>query len=198
MEKLFNTNCLVHDKAIKILIKSLKNVKIKKIIDAGSGKVSASIMLKYFPYAQVDAIIYPGDNRKKNPIECAIGSNRLEVIEADICTTCFRKKYDLCLVLLTLGEAHNFGNHFSDLFHQIMDIRAKYFIVYDILEDPAVHYRYMEQYFKEKGFKLIKKKKFRNPKPEHYPKVKYDKYKLEFDSKHFVGYLLEKIGNKEK
>ena len=170
----------------------LKNVGIKKIIDAGSGKLSASLLLKYFPEANVDAIIYPGDNRKKNPLETAIGSNRLEVIETDICKTCFRKKYDLCLALQTLGEAHKFGNHFSDLFHQIMDIKSKYFIIYDILEDPAVHYRYMEQYFKEKGFKIIKKKKFRNPKPEHYPKVKYDKYKLEFDSKHYVAYLLKR------
>mgnify|MGYP003305442572 CR=1 FL=1 len=27
-----------------------------------------------------------------NPLENAIGSNRLDVIEADICTSCFRKK----------------------------------------------------------------------------------------------------------
>ena len=144
MENLFDTSKLIHDKAIKNLIKPLKNVEIKKIIDAGSGKTSASIMLKYFPLAKLDAIVYPGDNRKKNPIENAIGSKRLEVVEADICSTCFRKKYDLCLAHLSLGEAHNFGNHFSDLFHQLMDIRSKYFIIYDILEDPAVHYRYME------------------------------------------------------
>lgn len=193
MEKLFDTSKSIHDKAVKSLIKPLKNVEIKKIIDAGSGKTSASIMLKYFPTAQVDAVVYPGDNRKKNPLENAIGSKRLDVIEADICTACFRKKYDLCLALLTLGEAHNFGNHFSDLFHQIMDIRAKYFIIYDILEDPCVHFRYLEQYLKEKGFKILKKKKFRNPNPEHYPKVKYDKYKLEFDSKHYVGYLVSRI-----
>lgn len=193
MEKLFNTSGTIHDKAIKSMIKPLKCVDIKRIIDSGSGKTSASIMLKYFPEAQVDAIIYPGDNRKRNPIETEIGSKRLEIVEADICSACFRKKYDLCLVHLVLGEAHNFGNHFSDLFHQIMDIRAKYFIIYDILEDPSVHYRYMEQYFKEKGFKIIRKKKFKNPNPEHYPKVKYDKYKLEFDSKHYIAYLVEKI-----
>ena len=45
---------------------------------------------------------------------------------------------------------------------------------------------------KEKGFKVLKKKKFKNPNPEHYPKVKFDKYKLEFDSKHYLGYLIEK------
>ena len=196
MEKLFNTNGSIHDKVVKSMIKPLKNVEIKKIIDAGSGKTSASVMLKYFPTAQVDAIIYPGDNRKKNPLESTIGSKRLDIIEVDICSTCFRKKYDLCLVHLTLGEAHNFGNHFSDLFHQIMDIKAKYFIIYDILEDPNVHYRYMEQYFKEKGFKILKKKKFKNPKPEHYPKAKHDKYKLEFDSKHYVGYLISRSEDK--
>ena len=193
MEKLFDTSKSIHDKAIKYMIKPLKNVEIKKIIDAGSGKTSASVMLKYFPNAQVDAIVYPGDNRKKNPLENAIGSKRLEIVEADICKTCFRKKYDLCLAHLTLGEAHHFGNHFSDLFHQIMDIKAKYFLIMDILEDPNVHYRYMNQYFKEMGFKVLKKKKFRNPNPEHYPKVKYDKYKLEFDSKHYLAYLVEKL-----
>ena len=196
MEKLYNTSKTVHDKIVKTMIKPLKNVEIKKIIDAGSGKTSASILLKYFQTAQVDAVVYPGDNRKKNPLETAIGSNRLEVVEADICKTCFRKKYDLCLAHLTLGEAHNFGNHFSDLFHQLMDIKSKYFLIIDIFEDPAVHFRYMEQYFKEKGFKILKKKKFKNPNPEHYPKVKYDKYKLEFDSKHYLAYLVERSENK--
>ena len=193
MEKLFDTSKSIHDKAIKTLIKPLKNVEIKKVLDAGSGKTSASILLKYFQTAQVDAVVYPGDNRKKNPLENAIGSKRLDIIEADICTACIRRKYDLCLAHMILGEAHNFGNHFSDLFHQLMDIRAKYFIIYDILEDPSVHFRYMEQYFKEKGFKILRKKKFKNPNPEHYPKVKYDKYKLEFDSKHYLGYLVERI-----
>lgn len=193
MEKLFDTSKSIHDKIIKTMVKPLKDVDIKKIIDAGSGKTSASVLLKYFQTAQVDAIVYPGDNRKKNPLENAIGSNRLEIVEADMCKTCFRKKYDLCLAHLTLGEAHNFGNHFSDLFHQIIDIKSKYFLIVDIFEDPAVHFRYMEQYFKEKGFKVLKKKKFRNPNPEHYPKVKYDKYKLEFDSKHYIAYLVERI-----
>ncbi len=175
------------------MTKKLNREEVKKVIDAGSGKTSASLCLKYFQSAEVDAIVYPGDNRKKNPLENAIGSNRLEIIEADICKTCFRRKYDFCMVHLTLGEAHNFGNHFSDLFHQIMDIRAKYFLITDIFDDPAVHYRYVEQYLKEKGFKILKKKKFKNPNPEKYPKTKYDKYKLEFISKHFVSYLIERI-----
>lgn len=193
MEKLFNTSGSIHDKVINVLTKKLNRPAITKVIDAGSGKMSASLLLKYFPNAQVDAIIYPGDKRKKNPLENAIGSNRLDIIEADICKNCFRKNYDLCLVHLTLGEATNFGNSFENLFHQIMDIRAKYFIICDIYEDPSVHFRYMEQWFKEKGFKIIKRKKFKNPHPEHYPKVKYDKYKLEFDSKHYMGYLIERL-----
>ena len=97
------------------------------------------------------------------------------------------------MAMLTLGEAHNFGNHFSDLFHQVMSIKSNYYIVIDIFEDPCVHFRYMEQWWKEKGYKIIKKKKFRNPKPEKYPKVKYDKYKLGFMSKHYMAYLVEKI-----
>lgn len=193
VEKLFDTSKSIHDKIIKTMIKKLKNVEIKKIIDAGSGKTSASLMLKYFSTAKVDAVIFPGDNRKKNPMSNAIGSKRLEIVETDLCSTCIRKKYDLCLTYLTLGEAHKFGNHFSDLFHQIMDIHSKYFIIVDILEDPAVHFRYIEQYLKEKGFRILTKKKFRNPNPERYPKVKFDKYKLEFVSKHYLAYLIEKI-----
>lgn len=192
MEKLFDTSKSIHDKIAKTMIKKLKKEEFKRVIDAGSGKTSASIVLKYFPNACVDAIVYPGDNRKKNPLENNIGSNRLEIFEADICKTCFRKKYDFCMIHLTLGEATNFGNSFENLFHQLMDIKSKYFLITDIFEDPCVHFRYIEQYLKEKGFKILKKKKFRNPKPEKYPKVKYDKYKLEFVSKHYLSYLVEK------
>ena len=193
MEKLVDTSKSVHDKIIKTMIKRINPTELKKVIDAGSGKTSASILLKYCVNAHVDAIIFPGDNRKKNPLENAIGSDRLKIVEADMCKTCFRKKYDLCLAHLTLGEAHNFGYHFSDLFHQVMDIKSKYYLIVDILEDPAVHFRYLEQFLKEKDYKILKKKKFKNPNPEHYPKVKYDKYKLEFDSKHYLAYLIERI-----
>ena len=193
MEKFVNTAHSVHDKAFKILTRKLKNENIKKVVDAGSGVTSASILLKYFKDATVDAIIYPGDNRKKNPLENDIGSNRINVVELDLTKSCLRKKYDFCLALLTLGEALNFGNSFENLFHRIMDIKARYFVLYDIWEDPCVHFRYIEQYLKEKGFKIILKKKFRNPHPEHYPKVKYDKYKLEFDSKHYMGYLIKNL-----
>lgn len=193
MENLFNTSKLIDEKVVKTLIKPLKNAEIKHIIDAGSGKVSASMMLKLFPTANVDAIIFPGDNRKINPLSSAVGSKRIEIIEADICSTIIRKNYDLCLIHKTLGEATNFGNSFENLFHRLMDLNAKYFVIVDIWEDPCVHYRYIEQYLKEKGFKILKKKKFKNPNPEHYPKVKFDKYKLEFDSKHYMGYLIEKL-----
>ena len=122
MEKLYDTSKSVHDKIVRILTKKLNVEEIKKIIDAGSGKTSASILLKYFPKAVVDAVVYPGDNRKKNPLENEIGSNRLDVIEMDLCAGCIRKKYDLCMVYLTLGEALNFNNIFEKLFHQIMCI----------------------------------------------------------------------------
>ena len=196
MERLVDTSKSIHDKIVRVMTKKIDCEGFKKVIDAGSGKTSASIALKYFKNANVDAIVFPGDNRKKNPLESSIGSNRLEIIEMNLCNGCVRKKYNFCLAHLLLGEAHNFGNHFSDLFHQLMDIKAKYFLIIDIFEDPAVHFRYMEQYFKEKGFKILKKKKFKNPNPEHYPKVKYDKYKLEFDSKHFLAYLIERSESK--
>ena len=190
MEKLLELDGSIHHKITKRMIKPLKNVYISKIIDAGSGKTSASLMLEFFPTCSVQAVIYPGDNRKKNPLSNAITSKRLEITEADICTAEFKRKYDLCFVHLSLGEALNFGNPFESLFHHIMAIKAKYFLIVDVLEDPCVHYRYIEQWLKEKNYKVILKKIFRNPHPEHYPKVAYDKYKLEFDSKHYVAYLI--------
>ena len=193
MEKLFDTSKIIHDKMVHTMIKSLKKDEIKKIIDAGSGKVSASIVLKYIPTAKVDAVIFPGDNRKKNMLENSIDSDRLETVEANICETTFRKQYDLCLVHLSLGEALHFNNSFESMFGHIMDIKSDYYIIIDVLEDPCVHFRYIEEYLKEKGFKIIKKKKFRNPHPEHYPKFKYDKYKLEYDSKHFLAYTIKRL-----
>ena len=103
MEKLVDTSKSIHDKIVRTMIKHLGSVQFKKVIDAGSGKTSASIILNYFPKAQVDAIVYPGDNRKKNPLENAIGSDRLEVVEADMCKTCFRKKYDTHRKASSLG-----------------------------------------------------------------------------------------------
>ncbi len=201
MEKLIDTSKVVHDKIFFKMTKRLKPSEFKKVIDAGSGKTSASILLKYCKNAQVDAVIFPGDNRKKNPLENAIGSDRIEVMEADICTTQFRKHYDFCFVNLSLGEALRWGNSFENMFHHIMDIKAKYFLIEDVAEDPCVHFRYIEQYLKEKGFVILKKKKFKNPSPEHYPKNKYEKYKLEYDSRHFMVYLIKNapfINSKEK
>ena len=193
MEKLFDTSKLVDDKILAIMVKKLKDERIRKVIDAGSGKTSASLLLKYFPKASVMAYIYPGDNRKKNPLETAVDSDRLDVVEADFCVEKPKEKYDFCLIHKILGEAMRFGNTFEKLFHGLMDIDSRYFVLIDVLEDPCVHYRYIEQYLKEKGFRIMLKKVFRNPKPEHYPKVKHDKYKLEYDSKHYVAYLIERL-----
>ena len=193
MEKLFDTSKLIDDKIVRTMTSKLKNEYIREVMDAGSGKTSASLMLKYFPKASVTAIVYPGDNRKKNPIETAIDSDRLEVVEADFCSGYPSKKFDFCFIHKTLGEAMRFGNSFENLFHALIDINSRFFVLIDVLEDPCVHYRYIEQYLKEKGYKIRMKKVFKNPKPEHYPKVKYDKYKLEYDSKHYIAYLIERV-----
>ena len=124
MERLVNTSKSIHDKIVRVMTKKLKRDEFKKVIDAGSGKISASIALKYFPNSRVDAVIFPGDNRKKNPLENAIGSDRLEIMEVDICNTTFRKQYDFCLVHCSLGEALRWGNSFENMFHHIMDIKA--------------------------------------------------------------------------
>ena len=86
MEKLFDTSKLIDDKIVRVMTSKIKNEYIREIIDAGSGKTSASLALKYFPKAHVTAIVYPGDFRKKNPLETAVDSDRLDVVEADFCS----------------------------------------------------------------------------------------------------------------
>ena len=48
MEKLVNTSKNIHDKIFSKMTRHFDGASIKKVIDAGSGKSSASILLKYF------------------------------------------------------------------------------------------------------------------------------------------------------
>ena len=59
MEKLVDTSKSIHDKIIRVMTKKLNRDEFRKVIDAGSGKISASIALKYFTRAMVDAVIFP-------------------------------------------------------------------------------------------------------------------------------------------
>ena len=81
MENLFDTSKSIHDKIVKTMIKPLARVEIKKIIDAGSGKTSASVLLKYFQNAQVDAIIFLATIERKTQLKAILVLKELRLLK---------------------------------------------------------------------------------------------------------------------
>lgn len=108
-----------------------------RILDAGSGKTSLSTIISCFPKASVDAIVYPGDERKLKTIR-GMQSDQVNVVEWDICDTPIPAHYDLVVAHLLLGEASKFGNAFQDLLQNVLSIQSRYYIIIDYLEDPKV------------------------------------------------------------
>ena len=118
----------------------LKGEDVTSILDAGSGRTSLSIIANTFSNTPIDAVVYPGDVRKLNPIkEIADYSENISVIEKDICKDTFIKAYDIIIAHLLLGEAAKFGNSFEDLLEKVITMKYKYLIIIDYLEDPAVN-----------------------------------------------------------
>lgn len=128
---------------------------VEKILDAGSGKTSLSVLLGYFKNAHIDAIIFPGDDRKSKSIKKFIISDRYTLTEEDICSTAVVGGYDLVLAHLLLGESVKWGNKFPDLLNRLLKINSKYFIIYDIKEDPSVDFDYIHNYALSNDFKIV-------------------------------------------
>ena len=126
-----------HITILRELLSDLSIADISHILDAGSGKTSLSTIISCFPKASVDAIVYPGDERKLKTIR-NIQSDQVNVVEWDICDTPIPAHYDLVVAHLLLGEASKFGNSFQDLLRNLFSIQSRYYIIIDYLEDPKV------------------------------------------------------------
>ncbi len=126
-----------HITILRELLSDLSIADISRILDAGSGKTSLSTIISCFPKASVDAIVYPGDERKLKTIR-NIQSDQVNVVEWDICDTPIPAHYDLVVAHLLLGEASKFGNTFQDLLQNLFSIQSRYYIIIDYLEDPKV------------------------------------------------------------
>lgn len=166
----------------KFFIKLNKN-EIKSILDAGSGKTSLNSLLLYFNNSHIDAVIFPGDDRKKNPIELNIISDRYKLMEKDLCLDNIYQTYDLVLAHLLLGEAIKWGNTFEGVLKSLLNIKGKYFIIVDLLEDNTIDYNLLEEYLLNNNFKIIMKKTTKRKKSVPIGN---------FVSKTFIGYLIEK------
>lgn len=165
------------------LICVYKNIpnQINNILDAGSGRSSLSSLIDYYN-KNIDAIIYPNDDRKKDSIAKNV-KGTYNLLEMDICTKDIEKKYDLVLAHLLLGEAITWGNSFESLLRHLLSIDSKYYIIYDYLEDPSIDYKYLELYLKDNNYIIKNKSFFKKNEPQDF---------TSFIGKTYISYIVER------
>lgn len=181
MEKYLNLKNSEHLELISHIVKDIDKKEIKKVLDAGSGKTSLSILLQLFPSSEIDAIVFYNDFRKINTIKESVESLRYTLTEKDICKDYIDKEYDLILAHLLLGEAAKWGNKFKDLLANLIKIKCKYLIIYEIKEDPSIDYKTIETTLSNK-FAIIKKEEISKKFPQEYEK---------FTSRTYIAYLFK-------
>ena len=178
----------MHDRShLTILRKFLSDLTaadIRRILDAGSGKTSLSAILSCFPKASVDAVVYPGDERKLKMIR-SMQSDQVNVVERDICDTPIPAHYDLVVAHLLLGEASKFGNAFPDLLRNVLSIQSRYCIVIDYLEDPKVDADAIRTYCEAANLKVLEYVCAENAEPQVWD---------DFVGTHNFGFLIEGFG----
>ena len=172
-----------HIVIIDSLLELIKEEKITYILDAGSGRTSLTLLTNNFENIIIDAIVYPGDNRKINSIKEKVNKSNYNLIELDICNNIISKDYDLVLAHLLLGEASKFGNDFVDLLNRLMNINFKYLIIIDYLEDPDLDFSYIKENAINFELEIMKESKIKLV-----AEINYDT----FIGKHYFGILFKK------
>ena len=173
----------MHTLLLEELFHLLQDKKMSKILDAGSGRTSLRAISKAFPDVQVDAVVYPGDDRKLQSIEPLL-TDKIQVLERDICQTSIEGKYSLVVAHLLLGEVEKFGNEFQDLLEKLLAIESQYFIIIDYVEDPVVDERMIGKVCEKNPYKIVKKIYRECSEPQVWP---------DFVGYHNFGYLVESI-----
>lgn len=162
----------------------VKGENITSILDAGSGRTSLSIISEAFPNASIDAVVYPGDQRKINSVKEITDNNKnISLIEKDICGETVNKEYDIIIAHLLLGEAAKFGNSFEDLLEKVFAMKYKYLIIIDYLEDPAVKEKSITDMCEKYDLTVVCKSCVTNEKPQAWE---------DFVGTHNFGYLIKR------
>jgi len=138
----------------KIFEETVGSLAPESILDAGSGRTSLSLLCALFPRAKIDAVIFPGDERKKKSVG-SVGAD-FELIEVDIAKADFQKTYDLVVLHLLLGEAVKWGNSVPALLEKLFPCAKKHIMVADFPEDPEIDFALIERLAAEHGFKAVK------------------------------------------
>ena len=170
-----------HLRILRELLSDLSIPDDSHILDAGSGKTSLSTIISCFPKASVDAVVYPGDERKLKTIR-NMQSEQVKVVEWDICDTPIPAHFDLVVAHLLLGEASKFGNVFQDLLQNVLSIQSRYYIIIDYLEDPKVDADAIRTYCEAANLKVQKYVCAENTEPQVWD---------DFVGVHNFGFLIE-------
>lgn len=171
-----------HRIILEKLLKSLKDQEIVRILDAGSGRTSLKEIMTVFPDRQVDAVVYPGDDRKLKSIEPYL-TEQVRVLERDICKSSFEEPYDLVVAHLLLGEAGKFGNTFENILTSLLAIDSVYFILIDYVEDPAVDEKAVREFCALNSYEMIEQINEECLEPQVWE---------DFTGYHNFGYLVKK------
>ncbi len=132
----------------------LKNA--KRVLDMGSGRTSLSYLTDRFKNTKIQAVVYPGDERKMKPILEHVRRKNYKIIETDIKRFKPKAKFDVVLAHLFLGEAEKFGrNKFKRVLDSLLSIKTRYLAIVDVLNDKDVDYALLLDKLEKKG-KLIK------------------------------------------
>jgi trans-aconitate methyltransferase len=140
-----------HKEVLKRLFADFDKNHVYKILDAGSGRTSLSFLTKRFPKSNVEAMIYPGDERKKKGIVESVRAKNYFLNEVDIRAFKQTKQFDIVLAHLLLGEATKFKNKFADILRALFKIKTKYLVIIDIANDVEVDFPAILRSIKRNG-----------------------------------------------
>jgi hypothetical protein len=115
--------------------------KTEKVLDLGSGRTSIFYLTDKFKDLIIKGVVYPGDNRKIDPIKECVKNTNYEIIESDIKDLDFNENYDIVLAHLFLGEAEKFaGKKFEEILDKVFETKTKYLVLVNIFRDNVISY----------------------------------------------------------
>ena len=117
----------------------------------GSGRTSMQFLTDYFKDIIITGIIFPGDDRKTNPVKECVTNTNYEIVEQDIKDFNENQEIDIVLAHLFLGEAEKFAeNKFEEILDKLFSIKTKYLVLVNMFSDK-IDYNLLLKKIAEKG-----------------------------------------------
>lgn len=138
------------------LFEEIKEDNVNEVLDIGSGRTTIQYLTDRYPNLIIKGVVYPGDERKIQPIKECVTNNNYGLIESDVANLKLNEKYDIVLAHLFLGEAEKFaGNKFENILNKLFSIKTKYLVIVNLARDN-INYDLLDKKIKEKG-EIIKR-----------------------------------------